>query len=213
MEWKGPKMDCSANPLKIRKKKYFLWLSVIATGVLFLSIKLASDTSGAVPLNGRIPVQEEFVPAVEQEQTEDSDLELPSEAIVPQDSDQELVELLRQSLTDNSDVFQPDAPKWKVVRMRVTGYCTCPKCCGKFSDGRTADMHRIRRGDVFVAADKKVPFGTQMIIPGYNNNNAVEVKDRGRLIYGNRLDLFFSDHKAAKKWGVKYLDVLVYVGE
>jgi 3D (Asp-Asp-Asp) domain-containing protein len=98
---------------------------------------------------------------------------------------------------------------WKKVRMRVTGYCPCKKCCGKFSDGRTANNHRIRPGDVFVAADKYYPFGTEMIIPGYNCGRPVRVYDRGRVIRGNRLDVFFHSHTQANKWGTKYIDVLV----
>lgn len=122
------------------------------------------------------------------------------------DPDQELVELL---LKDDIHGVQEDKESWHVVRMRVTGYCSCPKCCGKFSDGRTASNHRIRKGDVFVAADKRYRFDTEMIIPGYNTDRSVSVQDRGRVIKGNRLDLYFDTHQQAKKWGVKYLNVMV----
>ncbi len=101
--------------------------------------------------------------------------------------------------------------KWKTIRMRVTAYCPCRKCCGRHSDGYTASMHKIHRGDRFVAADKKFSFGTEMIIPGYNNSKPVKIEDRGRLIKGNKLDVFFNSHKQAMKWGVKYLDVKVRV--
>lgn len=93
--------------------------------------------------------------------------------------------------------------------MRVTAYCACRICCGRYSDGKTASGHKIRRGDVFVAADKKYSFGTEMIIPGYNDGKVVKVLDRGRVIRGNRLDVFFNSHKTARKWGVKYLEVKV----
>lgn len=102
-----------------------------------------------------------------------------------------------------------DEKKWVTMRMRVTSYCTCRICCGKFSDGKTADGHRIKWGDRFVAAPKNIPFGTEMIIPGYNHGNPVKVKDRGRVIRGNRLDVFYNTHHTAGKWGVKYLDVKV----
>ncbi len=102
-------------------------------------------------------------------------------------------------------------PKWKTIRMKVTAYCPCRKCCGRHSDGYTASMHKIHRGDRFVASDKKFCFGTEMIIPGYNNSNPVKIEDRGRLIKGNKLDVFFNSHKQAMKWGVKYLDVKVRV--
>ncbi len=98
---------------------------------------------------------------------------------------------------------------WQTVRMRVTAYCPCPKCCGEYADGITANGHRIRPGDTFVAADRRYSFGTEMLIPGYNNSMPVEVLDRGGAIKGNRLDVFFATHQEALQWGVKYLDVEV----
>ena len=154
---------------------------------------------GVIPLSTRIHVEglEQNPPTVEQVQNPPK-----------QDLDEELLNLLR-----NSSVKGGESPQWKVVRMRVTAYCACPHCCGKSSDGLTANMHKIHQGDVFVAADKRIPFGTEIIISGYNQERPVEVKDRGRLIYGNRLDVFFNNHQVAKKWGAKYLDVLVKVQE
>lgn len=102
-----------------------------------------------------------------------------------------------------------DAKEWDTVQMRVTAYCPCRLCCGRYADGRTACNHKIEQGDVFVAADKKYKFGTEVIVPGYNEGEPVKVLDRGRLIKGNRLDVFFNSHRTAKKWGVQYLDVKV----
>ncbi len=93
--------------------------------------------------------------------------------------------------------------------MRVSAYCPCEKCCGKNSDGKTASGHKIKRGDKFVAADKRFPFGTEIIVPGYNNSEPVKVLDRGFAIRGNRLDVFFDSHQEARKWGVQYLPVKV----
>ncbi|KPK45357.1 MAG: hypothetical protein AMJ65_00100 [Phycisphaerae bacterium SG8_4] len=93
--------------------------------------------------------------------------------------------------------------------MRVTAYCPCSKCCGSYSDGVTASGHRISQGDRFVAADKRYPFGTEMVIPGYKNSQAVEVLDRGGAIRGNRLDVFFNSHQEALEWGVRHLDVKI----
>ena len=124
-------------------------------------------------------------------------------------AEQQLIDKLYQ--TDQAAVYKvvENDQHWRVVRMRVTAYCPCPKCCGKFSDGITADNHKIRPGNVFVAADKTYRFKTEMVVPGYNTNQPVQVKDRGRLIKGNRLDVFFHSHRDAKKWGTRYLDVLV----
>jgi 3D (Asp-Asp-Asp) domain-containing protein len=102
---------------------------------------------------------------------------------------------------------QPD--KWQTVRMRVTAYCPCRKCCGKYSDGQTACGHKICPGDVFVAADEEYSFGTEMLIAGYNDGKPVKVLDRGGAVHGDRLDVFFHSHEEALEWGVRYVDVEV----
>ena len=101
------------------------------------------------------------------------------------------------------------AEKWQIVKMKVTGYCPCSKCCGKHADGITANGHKIQPGDTFVAADKRYSFGTEMVIEGYNNGQAVKVLDRGGAIKGNKLDAFFHTHQEALEWGVRYIEVKV----
>ena len=117
----------------------------------------------------------------------------------------------RKAMPDQTDNSLPISGEkvgsWDVIEMRVTAYCWCRKCCGKHSDGITANGHRIKIGDTFVAADKKYSFGTEMIVPGYNNSQPVKVLDRGRVIKGDRLDVFFNSHHRAKVWGVRYLPV------
>ena len=100
-----------------------------------------------------------------------------------------------------------DSGEWQTIRMRVTSYCPCRKCCGRYSNGVTASGHKIRPGDSFISADKKYPFGTEMIIAGYNSGQPVKVLDRGGVIRDNRLDVFFDSHKEALEWGVRDLDV------
>jgi 3D (Asp-Asp-Asp) domain-containing protein len=90
----------------------------------------------------------------------------------------------------------------------VTAYCPCPKCCGKYGWGyRTASGHKIKKGDRLVAADRSVPFGTLLLIPGYNNNKPVPVLDRGGAIKGNRIDVYFDTHQEALNWGVRKLRI------
>ncbi|MFP4105563.1 MAG: 3D domain-containing protein [Phycisphaerae bacterium] len=105
------------------------------------------------------------------------------------------------------------APKTVTLRMRVTGYCPCRRCCGRHADGITASGKNIyAHGSKFVAADTRLlPFGTRISIPGYNGGAPVPVYDRGGKIKGNRLDLFYLSHHTARRWGVQYLDVTVYV--
>lgn len=104
---------------------------------------------------------------------------------------------------------EQEISEWKTVRMKVTAYCPCSLCCGDSSDGITASGHVIESGDCFAAADAGMPFGTELIIPGYNGDNPVKVMDRGSAIYGEKLDIFFTTHWRAKQWGVRYLEVKV----
>ncbi len=134
---------------------------------------------------------------------------------------QQFLEVVRQAVPSqtvsrlvgneaNNDSSE-QAAFWRTVRMRVTAYCPCRRCCGRYSDGKTASGHKIKRGDTFVAADKRYSFGTEMIVPGYNNSKPVKVPDRGRAIRGNRLDVFFDSHRKARKWDIKYLSVRVRI--
>jgi len=96
------------------------------------------------------------------------------------------------------------------VRMRVTAYCPCKKCCGKYADNKTASGKTIwTNGGHFVAAPRHLPFGAMLNIPGYNASLAVPVLDRGGAIKNNRLDVFFFSHTEARKWGVRHLNVTV----
>lgn len=109
----------------------------------------------------------------------------------------------------NSKPTLEQSGKWQTVRMRVTAYCPCSKCCGEYSGGPTACGYKILPDDVFVAADKRYCFGAEMLVAGYNNGEPVKVLDRGGAIRGDRLDVFFSSHEEALEWGVRYIDVKV----
>ena len=134
--------------------------------------------------------------------------------------------------TDDTSVPKALPPGEHIVRMKVTAYCPCSKCCGMFADYITASGHTIKIdfGQKFVAADKRYPFGTLMFVPGYCNETPypgmpphgkniwiraigqvelVKVLDRGGAIKGNHIDVYFDSHQEALNWGVRYLDVTV----
>ena len=88
---------------------------------------------------------------------------------------------------------------WRSVT--VTAYCACPKCCGKHSDGITANGSKATEG-VTAAASRSIPFGTRIWIPGAGWRI---VQDRLSRRYDHRLDLYFTSHKRALQWGIKTL--------
>jgi len=93
-------------------------------------------------------------------------------------------------------------------RMLVTAYCPCTECCGPDARGVTASGRPVSaNGGKFVAADGDIPFGTRLVIPGYNDGQPVEVLDRGGAIKGDHLDVFFPTHGQAKRWGARRLEV------
>ena len=78
--------------------------------------------------------------------------------------------------------------------------------------GITSSVHRVETNAMrLVAADSRVlPLGCMVSIPGYDSGFIVPVLDRGGAIKGNKLDVLFPTDKAARVWGVKKLDVVVW---
>jgi 3D (Asp-Asp-Asp) domain-containing protein len=102
-------------------------------------------------------------------------------------------------------------PRVRTMRMEVTAYCPCTKCCGENAQGITASGRDVSYNNSrFVAADTSVlPFHTKLSIPGYSNGATVEVIDRGGAIKGNKLDLYFPTHEEALQWGRQWVDVTI----
>jgi len=104
--------------------------------------------------------------------------------------------------------------KWTTKVFEVTAYCPCEICCSPHADRVTASGMSVD-GPVkhWVAAPDKYPFGTVMRIPGYARGRPVCVLDRGGAITGNRLDVYFSTHEAALKFGRQKLFVEILTQE
>lgn len=99
----------------------------------------------------------------------------------------------------------------RTVRMHVTAYSPDHRSCGKFADNITASGYSVwTNGMKLVAADKMFKFGTILTIDGYNDGQPVPVLDRGGAIKGNRLDVLYPTHEIARKWGKRYIDVVVW---
>lgn len=94
--------------------------------------------------------------------------------------------------------------------MNTSGYCPCSRCCGPNAHGITASGRPVSANSGrFAAADRAIPFGAMLSIPGYHGGRAVPVLDRGGAIKGNRLDLFFPSHRAALRWGRRQVAVTI----
>jgi 3D (Asp-Asp-Asp) domain-containing protein len=85
-------------------------------------------------------------------------------------------------------------------RFKITAYCACKKCCGKWAGGNTASGTKPTAGRTVAVDTSVIPFGTKVIIDGHT----YIAEDTGSAIKGNRLDIFFDDHQEALNWGVRY---------
>ncbi len=88
-------------------------------------------------------------------------------------------------------------------RIVVTGYCSCPECCGPNAAGVTASGTKAQLGTI--AADTSIfPFGTQLNVPGYGEG---VVEDTGSNVKGYHIDLWFPTHAEAQAWGSREMFV------
>lgn len=84
-------------------------------------------------------------------------------------------------------------------RFKLTAYCTCSICCGKWAGGGTASGAALTPGRTVAMAG--VPFGTKLSI----NGHIYVVEDRGTA-YGH-VDILMASHEEALQFGAKYADV------
>ena len=106
------------------------------------------------------------------------------------------------------------------IKYRVTAYCACSKCCGKWANNRPVDANGqpivigaagVRLTPNVSCGNANLPFGTQVKLDGYGT---VTVHDRGAdwLVdkFGeNYIDIYMSDHEAARQFGLKYLEGVI----
>lgn len=88
--------------------------------------------------------------------------------------------------------------------MRVSAYTSRDKSMN--GQGITASGERAVEGRT-VAADKSIPFGTEIYIPALGQMYVVT--DRGGAIHGDRLDLYMERREDALRFGVQWLEVWI----
>lgn len=99
---------------------------------------------------------------------------------------------------------------------RLTAYCGCKKCCGKWGENRPVDENgklivKTANGTVAiegitVAADiDLLPYGTRIWIDGHEYT----VQDCGSAINGNQIDVYFESHQEALEFGVQYKEIYI----
>ncbi len=107
-------------------------------------------------------------------------------------------------------------------KFRVTRYCPCEKCCGKYAKNRPTDDNgnpivfgasgRELNSGYSCAADTSLPFGTKLYIPQIGMTFTVEdraAKSIEKRYDGKFIDLYFTDHahyiEGASDWMEVYI--------
>lgn len=82
---------------------------------------------------------------------------------------------------------------------KLTAYCNCSSCCGKWAGGATASGSMPVAGRTVAMGG--ISFGTKLSI----NGHVYTVEDRGTP-YGH-VDIYFDSHSEALNFGLRYADV------
>ncbi len=102
---------------------------------------------------------------------------------------------------------------------KLTAYCSCEKCCGKWAENRPVDEHgnEIVIGSEgtrleplrSVAVDTDViPYGTEIKI----YDKVFIAQDTGGSVKGNHIDIYFGSHEETIAFGVQYTEVFMVGG-
>lgn len=95
---------------------------------------------------------------------------------------------------------------------KLTAYCSCSKCCGKWADNRPegkvigASGKELTAGYSIAVDPTVIPYGTVITI----NGQEYVAEDCGGAIKGNRIDVYFNDHDEALEFGVQYAEVFLH---
>lgn len=94
----------------------------------------------------------------------------------------------------------------------LTAYCACSKCCGVWANGYTATGTWATEGRTIAVDPDVIPYGSRVtLIWPDGTQHTYTAEDCGSGINGNRIDVFFADHEAARYFGIQsamaYLEV------
>ena len=118
-------------------------------------------------------------------------------------------------VTETTEETKVETP-FETITFRVTAYCSCESCCGKWAKNRPLDEH----GEpiVYGASGKELIAGVSCASP-LDFGTAIELEGLGVLIVHDRfanwvvekhgtyiIDVYMTDHQAAKTWGVQYVE-------
>lgn len=91
-----------------------------------------------------------------------------------------------------------------IGQYKITFYCNCRACCGRWSGGPCANGRMPEQGRTVACGS--LPLGTRIIIAGMGE---YVVEDRG--VTGKHIDVYLNSHSECLKRGVQYAEVFRWV--
>ena len=99
-----------------------------------------------------------------------------------------------------------DTEEWESLgRFKLTYYCPCRKCNGKWAGKATASGEPLKPGTTIAVDPRVIPLGTRVRI----GEHEFIAQDTGSGIKGKRIDICLEDHGECLEAGVQYSEVLV----
>ena len=98
-----------------------------------------------------------------------------------------------------------------IGNFKLTGYCSCSLCCGKWAYNRPDGVvygaigEELKEGYSIAVDPDVIPYRTEVIIDG----KTYKAQDCGGAIKGNRIDVYFEDHNDALEFGVQHKEVFI----
>ena len=98
----------------------------------------------------------------------------------------------------------------------LTAYCSCEICCNEFAFNRPVDKNgneivygaigeRLKEGYSIAVDPTVISYKSEVII----NGHTYKAQDCGGAIKGNKIDVYFENHKSAVNFGVQYAEVFL----
>lgn len=92
-------------------------------------------------------------------------------------------------------------------QFKLTAYCPCSKCCGKWAGGITSTGAMAKANRTIAVDPSVIPYGSKVII----NGQTYVAEDCGGAIKGHRIDIYHDTHSEALDFGVQYAEVYLVV--
>lgn len=130
--------------------------------------------------------------------------------IEPKEQLQNNKEIIVEIETDKDGDTQVAKPV-SLGEFKLTAYCPCEICCGKWANNRPNGIvygaigEELKEGYSIAVDPNVIPYRTEVII----NGQTYKAQDCGGAIKGNRIDVYMGNHNDALKFGVQYAEVFV----